>query len=258
MEVTILGSGTSTGVPAIQCKCEVCRSKDPKNQRLRASAWLRVQGKNLLIDTSTDLRTQALRAGIERVDAVLYTHPHADHIHGIDELRSFNFIQKESIPVFGNAWTAKELQTKFSYIFHPGPVEGGGIPQLKLHEFNPDDLEINVLDIPITPIAVPHGRQQCVGYRLGSFAYVTDCNEVPEGALNRMRNLETLVLDCVREKAHATHLNLEKALWVVNQIRPTRTYLTHLSHDFDYSTWMKRLPTGVALAYDGLVIHSSS
>lgn len=257
MEVTILGSGTSTGVPAIQCKCSVCISDDLKNKRLRASAWLRIQGQSILIDTSTDLRTQALRADIKRVDAVLYTHPHADHIHGIDELRSFNFIQRQSIPVYGNHWTSKELKTKFSYIFHPGPVEGGGIPQLTLNEFDPEEKEIRVLGIPITPIPVPHGTQQCVGYRIHSFAYVTDCNEIPEKSLQRMRNLKTLVLDCVREKAHATHLNLEKALWVVNQIRPTQTYLTHLSHDFDYSTWMKRLPSGVALAYDGLVIHSS-
>ena len=257
MKVTILGSGTSTGVPAIQCPCAVCVSDDPKNKRLRASAWIQIEGKSILIDTSTDLRAQALTARIPRIDAVLFTHPHADHIHGIDELRSFNFIQRESIPVYGNSWTATELKTKFEYIFNPGPVQGGGIPQLKLHEFDPLLDQIRVLDLPVIPLAVPHGSQQCVGYRIQSFAYVTDCNEIPSHTLDRMRNLKTLVLDCVREKAHATHLNLEKALWVVDQIRPAQTYLTHLSHDFDYSSWMKRLPQGVELAYDGLVIHSS-
>lgn len=257
MKITILGSGTSTGVPAIQCPCAVCLSNDPKNKRLRASAWIQHQGKSILIDTSTDLRMQALASKIQRVDAVLFTHPHADHIHGIDELRSFNFHQRESIPVYGNSWTARELRTKFSYIFNPGPVEGGGIPQLTLNEFDPSVDEIKILDIPVQPLAVPHGSQECVGYRIESFAYVTDCNQVPENTLHRMRNLKTLVLDCVREKAHATHLNLEKALWVVDQIRPAQTYLTHLSHDFDYSTWMKKLPPGVELAYDGLVIQSS-
>jgi phosphoribosyl 1,2-cyclic phosphate phosphodiesterase len=257
MRLTILGCGTSTGVPLISCRCSVCRSRHPRNQRLRAAAWWEVRGKSFLVDTSTDLRAQALRARIPRVDAVLYTHPHADHIHGIDELRSYNFIQRSAIPAYGNAWTCEELRTKFSYIFQPGPVEGGGIPQVVLHEFDTDSSALNIAGIEVIPISLQHGSKESVGYRIDSVAYVTDCSYIAPSSLDRLKGLSVLVLDCLRLEPHGTHFHLDQALDVVMELRPKKTFLTHLGHDFDYVKWARRLPKGVALAYDGLKISVS-
>lgn len=257
LEIQILGCGTSTGVPVILCPCKVCRSKNPKNKRLRASAWIQVDGQSFLIDTSTDLREQALRAKIPRLDAVLYTHPHADHVSGIDELRSFNWAQKEKIPLFGNAWTRTDLMRRFPYVFAQiGPKEGGGIPQLEFNEVG--DRPFTVNGISVLPIKLMHGSKECLGFRVRSVAYVTDCSYIPEESLSQMEGLDVLVLDCVRLKPHDTHLNLEQALEVVRRVRPLRTFLTHLGHDFDYPEWMRKLPKGVALAHDGLKIRVAS
>lgn len=256
MILTILGCGTSTGVPLIGCHCAVCASDNPKNKRLRASAWVKHEGKSILIDTSTDLRQQALREGIDRVDSVLFTHPHADHIHGIDELRSYNFLQKSPIPVYGNAWTREELETKFSYIFSPGHVEGGGVPRLILEPINSGSERIDVLGIPVIPISLQHGSKECIGYRIDSVAYITDCSYIPSTSLDRLKDLSVLVLDCLRLKPHGTHFHLDQALETISQLRPKQTYLTHLGHDFDYDTWVRKLPEGVTLAYDGLKIVS--
>lgn len=251
--MTILGCGTSSGVPLLHCSCKVCQSKNPKNKRLRASVWVQHRGKSFLIDTSTDLRQQALREKIPRVDAVLFTHPHADHVHGIDEMRSFNFVQKESIQVFGNEWTRTELIQKFEYIFKPPQyVEGGGIPLLKLEPVEGAQKTLMVQGVPVTPISVQHGSKECLGYRFDRIAYVTDCSYIPASSLDRMRELEVLVLDCLRLSPHSTHMNLEQALAVVKEVKPKKTYLTHLSHDFDYAK--TKLPRGVKLAYDGLKI----
>jgi phosphoribosyl 1,2-cyclic phosphate phosphodiesterase len=254
MILTILGCGTSSGVPFIHCKCSVCRSRNPKNKRLRASAWLQTHGKSFLIDTSTDLRQQALRAKIRRVDAVLYTHPHADHTHGIDELRSFNYIQKATIPVYGNSWTYHELKSKFPYIFRPMPVEGGGIPQLQLNLIDTQAKFVSILGEKVIPLSLSHGSQECVGYRIDSLAYVTDCSFIPSTTLKRMQGLSVLILDCLRLAPHGTHFNLDQALDTVSQVQPKRTYLTHLGHEFDYAKWSKKLPKGVSFAYDGLII----
>lgn len=264
-QLMILGCGTSTGVPLLHCKCRVCRSKNPKNQRLRASAWVLHRGKHLLIDTSTDLRAQALRAKIPRLDAVLYTHPHADHVHGIDELRSFNFAQGgQRLPLFGNEWVERELTERFPYIFKPRPVEGGGIPLLDFHLGDASQPSWDVAGIPVTPIPTRHGSQECVGFRFDSIAYVTDCSYIPPSSLERLRGVRTLVLDCLRLANHPTHFNLDQALQVVQEVGPKRTYLTHLGHDFDASTWVKqrrrlvssdvpdRVLKTVELAHDGL------
>jgi len=254
MKLTILGCGTSTGVPLIHCHCPVCRSRDPKNKRLRASAWLEIGSKSFLIDTSTDFRAQALRTPIPRIDAVFYTHPHADHVHGIDDLRSFNFIQKESIPLYGNAWTCRELRQKFKYIFSPRPVEGGGVPELSLHMISTQNESFEVCGIKVIPISLSHGSKETVGYRFESLAYLTDCSDIAPSALKKLQGLKVLILDCLRLEPHNTHLNLEQALEVVAELSPKKTYLTHLGHDFDYRKTSKKLPKGVALAYDGLKI----
>ncbi len=253
-QLTILGCGTSTGVPLIGCSCAVCRSRNPKNQRLRASVLVKWKGKNLLVDTSTDLRQQALRFKIARVDGVLYTHPHADHIHGIDELRSYNFIQKSDITLYCHDWTARELRQKFDYIFSPGPVEGGGIPLLKIQEFSTSVREIDVGGIAVTPVSLKHGSKECVGYRFDDIAYVTDCQVIPEESLKRLEGLRVLVLDCLRLASHNTHLNWESAQAVIARLKPKRTVLTHMGHDFDYVKWSKKLPKGIELAYDGMKV----
>ncbi|MEK7691124.1 MAG: MBL fold metallo-hydrolase, partial [Bdellovibrionota bacterium] len=204
---TILGCGTSTGVPLIICSCVVCRSRNPRNKRLRAAAWLQTRGKSILIDTSPDLRTQAIKFKIPRVDAVLFTHPHADHIHGIDELRSYTYVQGGRIPVFGNAWTESELRKKFEYIFQPAKsIEGGGIPMLDLHPIRGDEPVIDLLGIPVVPLRAAHGStNEVLGFRVDSVAYMTDCSYIPAETLGRMDGLVALVLDCVRIAPHDTH-----------------------------------------------------
>lgn len=257
MEATILGCGTSTGVPVIACTCAVCLSPDPRNHRTRASIWFEVAGKSILIDTGPDFRQQILREKIRRLDAVLYTHPHADHCHGIDDLRAFNFFQKEPVPIYCHPWTADEFLIKFAYIFKKSPVEGGGIPDLLIQRFDPQAEILNVQGVPIIPLPLDHGSKQSVGYRIESVAYVVDCSYIPPLSMDRLRGLSVLVLDCVQLGPHRTHLNLERALEVVDQLKPERTYLTHLGHEFDYTQWTKgssRLPQGISLAYDGLRI----
>ena len=243
MKVTILGSGTSTGIPVIGCRCKVCRSRNPKNKRLRASAWFQAGGKSILIDTSVDFRQQALTHKIPRVDAVLYTHPHADHIHGIDELRCYNFLQEGNIPVYGNEWSCRDLQHKFPYVFAGEKPEGGGIPRLTLNRIE-GQTPFEAAGIPVTPLPHAHGSQEALGYRIHSVAYVTDCSYIPAESLDRMRGLSVLILDCVRLKPHRTHFNLDQALETVNQVRPRRTYLTHLGHDFDHSAWARKVTQG--------------
>lgn len=255
IRLTILGCGTSTGVPLLHCKCRVCRSRNPKNQRLRASALVSVGKKSFLIDTSTDLRQQAMRTKIGRIDAVLYTHPHADHVHGIDELRSFNFIQDNHIPVYGNAWVCDELLQRFPYIFQRKTnQEGGGVPLLTLNQIDPAAEKIEVAGVTIIPIPLAHGSKESIGYRFDSIAYVTDCGYIPSSSLDRLKGISVLVLDCLRIKPHGTHFNVDQALEIVSSVRPKKTYLTHMGHDFDYIEWKNKLPRGVALAYDGLKI----
>jgi phosphoribosyl 1,2-cyclic phosphate phosphodiesterase len=259
MRLTILGCGTSTGVPVLCCPCSVCRSKNPKNKRLRASAWLEINGKSFLIDTSTDLRQQAFRAKIKKIDAVLYTHPHTDHIHGIDELRSFNYAQKTRIPLYGNEWTCTELKKKFSYIFSPDSTnkKGGGIPMLDLHLLDASLSQFEVLGETIIPISVQHGAEECVGYRIRNMAYVTDCSYIPAPSIERLKGLSVLILDCVQLEPHGTHYNLTQALQTIEELNPGKTFLTHLGHKFDYHPkWRKKLPKDVFFAYDGLVVSS--
>ncbi len=247
LTVTILGSGTSTGVPVPGCPCAVCASEHPGNLRTRCSALLSFSGKNILIDTATDLRQQVLREKISRIDAVLYTHTHADHIHGIDDLRSFNITSGQAIPVFGSPETLAVIRRNFGYIFDD-ELEPGYRPRLQTREI---DGPFELFGLGIEPLTLQHGSGLSLGYRIGPFAYLVDCSAVPQETLLRLEGVETLVIDALRFRPHTTHFNIAQALAVADRLGARRTVLTHLSHEVDHPRHASELPPGVELAYDG-------
>ncbi|NMB75753.1 MAG: MBL fold metallo-hydrolase [Myxococcales bacterium] len=248
MRLTILGSGTSSGVPVIGCRCPVCVSSDARNQRTRSSALVEKGGRCILIDTSPDLRQQALRFGIARVDAVLFTHGHADHVHGIDELRSFNLVALSDIPCFGNEPTLSRLRRTFDYIFQDTGGESLK-PFLSLTEVNGP---FEAAGVPVVPVPLWHGKTPALGYRIGDVAYLTDCSRIPEDSLGLLSGLRLLVLDALRHHPHPTHLSIAQAVELVERLRPARAVLTHLSHQVEHAETQSRLPLGVELAYDGM------
>ena len=252
LRVTFLGTGTSVGIPVITCDCDVCTSDDPRNQRLRASIVLEWEGPDgparVLVDTATDFRQQALRAGIDRVDAVLYTHGHADHILGLDELRIFNFVYGEAIPLYADAATVAVLRHVFSYAFDPEAI---GVPQLELETIGD---QITLFGARVEAIPVGHGRGTAQAFRLGNFAYATDCNQISDAAAARLRGLDVLVLDSLRRKPHRSHFGLQQALEQVERLQPKTTYLTHLSHDLEHAALEEELPANVRVAFDQMVI----
>ena len=247
LDIVILGSGTSTGIPVVGCRCDVCRSENPRNQRTRCSALIRCAGHNLLIDTSTDLRQQALREDIRHVDAVLYTHYHADHVHGIDDLRGFNVPGGAPIPLYADPDTLAGLRRNFNYIFDQSQPPGY-IPKLSLH---PIAGPLKLFGLEITPIPLCHGAQMTTGYRCGPVAYLTDCNGIPDTSLALLDDLKLLVLDGLRFRPHPTHFNIPEAVAIAESIGAEQTLLTHLSHDVEHLCHDAALPDGINLAYDG-------
>ncbi|NLG83883.1 MAG: MBL fold metallo-hydrolase [Firmicutes bacterium] len=254
LRVTLLGTGTSHGVPTIACDCPVCTSPDPRNRRHRTAAYLELPGGAVLIDTPPELRLQALTFGLRRVDAVLLTHTHADHIAGLDDLRRFNELAGGSIPVYGHREAMADIRARWHYIFDPTTQGGGGKPDLTLC---PVEGPFPLLGETVIPIPARHGRLLVYGYRIRGFAYLTDCSELPPSSRELLRGLEVLVLGAIRRRPHETHFNLEQALAVVADVRPLQTFFTHLTHELDYETTNRELPPEVALAYDGLVINCS-
>jgi phosphoribosyl 1,2-cyclic phosphate phosphodiesterase len=256
LTVTFLGCGTSTGVPSIGCHCAVCLSSEPKNKRLRPSIVVRVRGgenagANLLVDTTPDMRTQVLRAGIERVEAVLLTHAHADHIFGMDDIRQYNFRHGMRMPIYGTPDVLDHVRRVFEYCFME-TQEGGGKPMLDLVPITPY-VPFTVQGVTVTPITVMHGNLSVTAYKFGpNFAYVTDVSAIPDKTRPYLNGLDTLILGAVRYDPHPTHFGFYQALDEIEGFRPRQAYLTHLAHHFDYETAMGQCPAGVALGYDGL------
>ncbi len=255
MKLTILGCGTSTGVPVIGCGCKVCTSTEVRNRRLRSSVFIEVLDacgvlRNILVDTSVDLRIQALRAGFTRIDSVIFTHPHADHIHGIDDLRIFNVIQKSSIPCYGDGATLGRVKLLFGYIFNEDKKDGWK-PQLSLSTI---DGPFDLFGLTITPINIQHGNNMIYGYRFGDVAYLTDCSGVPTESLELLRGLKVLVLGALRKNPHFSHLSLDQAIELAEKLKADRTIFTHLSHGLDYAKDAHLLPAGIEFAYDGMEI----
>ncbi len=249
MELTMLGVGSSAGTPVIGCNCQTCSSISPKNRRTRCSATLRLEnGKVILIDTGPDLRMQALREGLVSVHAVLYTHAHADHLHGIDDLRAFCQIQKNQIPLYGSAATMQHIADKFGYTLRE-PSHFWDLPVLKTNAVN---ASFELFGHTIIPIPLKHGNSDIYGYRIGDMAYLTDVSLIPESSLGLLSGLKILLLDCLRYTPHYTHIHLEQSLHYASLIKAQSTYLIHMTHDIEYETLSAQLPKGVYAGYDGL------
>lgn len=248
LRLTVLGSGTSMGVPTLGCHCEVCRSTDPRDQRTRPSVLLSYNGRNVMIDTTPDFRQQALREKIERLDAILYTHAHADHILGLDDIRPFNAKQKSVIPIYAASETLAILRRTFAYIFEPQSGESS-LPQVELH---PLAGEFELFGAQIAPIPAQHGPITVQGFRIGSVAYLTDFSAVPESSKSLLRNLDHLILDALRYIPHPMHSTVDQSLALVSELAPRHAWFTHICHDLGHEATNAKLPPSVRLAFDGL------
>jgi phosphoribosyl 1,2-cyclic phosphate phosphodiesterase len=246
----MLGTGTSHGVPMIGCGCAVCRSDDPRNRRTRASAAIQANGVTLLLDTATEMRIQVLREGIDRVDAVLYTHFHADHVSGLDDVKAFNAVLGGPMPCFGNASTERSLRERYRFAFEPVPLIGA-IPQLR---YQVVDEPFRVFGLDLLPVPIQHGGIVACGWRVGDVAYLTDTNGIPASSKPLLQGLELMIIDALRYRPHPTHFSVGEALEAIAELRPRRALLTHVNHDLDQATLDAELPDGVRLAYDGLVV----
>jgi phosphoribosyl 1,2-cyclic phosphate phosphodiesterase len=247
-----LGTGTSVGVPMLGCACAVCTSTDPRNHRYRCSVLIRTSQGNLLIDTTPELRLQLLRARIGLVHAVLFTHHHADHLFGLDDLRPFPYYLGRPVPLYCDAQTEVAIRTAFAYAFtaDSDTIRAGYVPQLDLHRITSEPFR--VLGLDVLPVPLEHGSFHVLGFRIDDVAYCTDVNGIPAESWGRLEGLRVLVLDALRPRLHMGHFSLDQALEVCARLKPVRTYLTHMSHELDHETTNRRLPAGIELAYDGL------
>jgi phosphoribosyl 1,2-cyclic phosphate phosphodiesterase len=250
LKITFLGTGTSQGVPILNCTCSVCTSGDPRNKRLRSSVSVQSEHTTILIDTTPDLRQQLLRNPITRLDAVLYTHAHADHIYGIDELRRFNQLQRERIPVYADPFTLSRLIHIFDYAFGNGQLSPG-IPNLEGIEIRG---VFQIGDFRVTPLRLMHGDLEILGFRIGDFAYCTDISKIPEATYELLTDLKVLVLDALRDAAHPTHFTVDEAVAEAEKISAQQTYFIHMSHRIDHGERSRSLPASIEFAYDGQTI----
>jgi phosphoribosyl 1,2-cyclic phosphate phosphodiesterase len=250
MKVTILGSGTSSGVPTIGCDCATCTSPDPRDHRLRPSIWIQSGDASIIVDSSSDFRQQCIRACVHTLDAVVYTHHHFDHIAGFDDLRAFNFRSRRAIPIYAMPETLDNLERIFSYAFHPDFNGGTSVPLIEVTSILNDPFLLGGLEW--IPLHLMHGKMRVNGYRIGNFAYCTDCNGISDEALRRLAGVKTLVLDALRLSEHPTHFSLAQAIEMAGRIGADETYFTHIAHDIRHGAIEPTLPEGVHLAYDGL------
>ena len=253
MRLTLLGTGTSMGVPQIGCHCAVCRSEDPRDQRTRTSALVEVNGSTILIDTPPELRLQLLRSRVERIDAVLYTHQHADHVHGIDDLRSFSLRRQSPLPLYGPAATISHISLAFNYIFDGSivPIEGTSKPALSLHALEAG-ATVSIAGVEVLPLQFEHGHATVFGYRIGEVAYLTDVKRVTEAHREQLHGVKVLVLNALWWREHPTHLSIGEAIAVSRDVGAERTYLTHLTHETGHRELLAKLPAGVEPGHDGL------
>jgi phosphoribosyl 1,2-cyclic phosphate phosphodiesterase len=250
LRITVLGSGTSSGVPTIGCSCATCASTDPRDNRLRPSVLVQYSGKNVLIDTTPDFRAQALRTGIGRVDAILFTHAHADHILGLDDVRPLNYQQKMSIPAYGTEGTLDTVRRVFRYAFNPDPSSQSSTPRVDLHAITEEPFDL--FGLRVIPVPLMHGRGATLGFRFGDAAYLTDHSDIPESSKALLRNLDVLFLDALRHRPHPTHSTVEQSLASARELAPQRAFFTHICHDLPHEQTEATFPPNVRLAYDGL------
>lgn len=251
MQLTMLGVGSSAGTPMLGCECATCKSSDPRNNRTRCSSLIQLDnGKVIIIDTGPDLRLQSLREGLTHIDAVLYTHTHADHLHGIDDLRGFCQIQRSQIPLYGSYDAMAHIANKFGYTLRE-PSNFWDLPVLKI---NPINAPFQLFNQSVIPIPIKHGNSEIYGYRIGDIAYLTDVSAIPDSSLPLLKGLKLLLLDCLRYTTHFTHINLEQSLHFASLIKADSTYLIHMTHEIEYASLSAQLPSNVFVGYDGLKI----
>ncbi len=251
IHITVLGSGTSSGVPTIGCGCAVCCSADPRDNRLRPSILIRYGGHTVIVDTTPDFRQQALRARMERLDAIVYTHSHADHILGLDDVRPFNYRQRQSIPIYAMEETLSAIQRVFRYAFAEEPAQSS-VPRLDLHTLTGEAFDL--FGLTFTPIPLVHGRSEVFGFRFGDAAYLTDHSDIPEASKRKLQGLDVLFLDALRHRPHPTHSTVAQAVAWAGELKPRRAFFTHICHDLPHQQTEATLPDNVHLAYDGLEI----
>ena len=253
MTVTFLGTGTSSGVPIIGCTCPVCRSLDPRDQRLRTAVHIAAEGRSVVVDAGPDFRQQMLRARIDTLDALLFTHEHKDHTAGLDDVRAYNFRQRQALPVFAEPRVLAQLQREFAYVFaaHKYP----GVPQLTLHPIERDDAPFDVLGLPVQPLRALHHQLPVLGFRVGGFAYLTDANHIGPETMQQLRGADVIVLNALRREPHISHFTLAEAIDILTELRPKRAFLTHISHQLGTHREVEaELPPWLRLGYDGLKI----
>ena len=263
ISLTLLGTGTSSGVPMIGCDCPICTSPDPRDRRDRAGAMVRYPDasgveRTVLIDTTPELRHQMLRHRVKRLDAVTYTHAHADHVFGIDDLRPFNVAMKQPIDIYAEPSVCQWMRHSFAYIFEPHKnTNPSFVPQLLLHEVHAG-VPFSIAGVSWTPIRLLHGRLPILGYRVADVAYCTDCSAIPPESYPALEGLDVLVIDALRYRHHPTHMTVDQALAAIDHLQPRRAYLTHIAHDILHADLEKHLPPNVTLAHDGLTLESPS
>ncbi|MEI7596823.1 MAG: MBL fold metallo-hydrolase [Bacteroidota bacterium] len=253
MRITFLGTGTSTGVPVIACDCTVCQSSNPKDNRTRTSIMIQTKGKTIVIDCGPDFRAQMLRENVIDLDAILFTHEHRDHIAGIDDVRSFNYVLNKSIDLYAQDRVFDSIKTEFPYIFNC--TRYFGAPQVNLQKIT--DEPFNLMGIDVIPINAMHDEMPILGYRIGDFTYITDASAISDKELEKVKGSKILVLNALRNSRHCSHFSLGEAIEVVNKIKPERAYFTHMSHFIGlHDVVASKLPENMELAWDGLIVNA--